>query len=86
MFVWIQFHFDSHPSVTEVEEKSLEQRLWIALADAGVLFGPGDFFAADPSQGKGDYGHFRISFSNAEYSDLRKAVDIFTRVVKDFFA
>jgi hypothetical protein len=27
--------------VTEVEEKSLEQRLWLALADAGVLFGPG---------------------------------------------
>jgi len=86
MFVWIQFHFDSHPNVTEVEEKSLERRLWIALADAGVLFGPGEIFAADLSQGEVDYGHFRISFSNAEYSDLRKAVDIFTRVVKDFFA
>ena len=39
----LQFHFDSHPDVTEVEEKSLEQRLWIALAEAGVLFGPGVF-------------------------------------------
>ena len=39
----LQFHFDSHPDVTEVEEKSLEQRLWIALAEAGVLFGPGMF-------------------------------------------
>ena len=37
----LQFHFDSHPNVSEVEEKSLEQRLWIALAEAGVLFGPG---------------------------------------------
>ena len=57
MFVWVslhsmffsfvlnksklQFHFDSHPKASEVEEKSLEQRLWIALAEAGVLFGPG---------------------------------------------
>jgi len=64
----------------------MEQRLWIELAEAGVLFGPGEIFAADPSQGAVDIGHFRISFSDAEYSDLKKAVDIFARVVKDFFA
>lgn len=86
MFVWLQFHFDRHPNATEVEEKSLEQRLWIALAEAGVLIGPGEMFAADPSQGEVDgSGHFRISFSNAQHSDLKRAVDIFTRVVKDFF-
>jgi len=86
MFVWLQFHFESHPNVTEVEEKSLEQRLWIELAEAGVLFGPGEIFAADPSQRGVENGHFRISFSDAEYSNLKKAVDIFTRVVKDFFS
>ena len=73
--------------MTEVDEESLEQRLWIALAEAGVLFGPGmssicikpcnwivcvgKVFAGDSSQKEVDDGHFRISFSNAEVSYLR---------------
>jgi aromatic amino acid aminotransferase I / 2-aminoadipate transaminase len=40
-------HFESHPSHSSVGYKELEEKLFIDLAEAGVLFGPGIFFAGD---------------------------------------
>ncbi|KAF8165378.1 pyridoxal phosphate-dependent transferase [Crassisporium funariophilum] len=86
MFVWLQLHFDQFPKVDDEDDKSLERKLWIALAEAGVLFGPGNMFSANASVGDPEgSGHFRISFSNAEFDELKKAVDIFANVIATFF-
>jgi len=88
MFVWMKLHLDQHPSFTPGDEDTLEMKLWIKLAENGVLFGPGWMFSAkgmieDPDST--DSGHFRISFSNAEFHEFKKAVTIFGRVIREFF-
>jgi len=66
----MKLHLDQHPSFTPGEEDTLEMKLWVKLAENGVLFGPGWMFAirgtSDDSGDNADPGHFRISFSNAE--------------------
>jgi len=85
MFIWVRLHFDRHPKVTELGQESLEMKLWVALAEGGLLIGPGNMFAADRTGDKASTpGHFRISFSNSEYDDLKKAVSIFAKVLKEF--
>lgn len=44
-------------------------KLWTALADANVLVGPGNMFAANDEIQQEDEGHLRISFSNAEVGE-----------------
>ncbi|KDR83779.1 hypothetical protein GALMADRAFT_110657 [Galerina marginata CBS 339.88] len=84
MFIWLRLHLDNHPKVQEVGQEDLEMKLWIALAEGGLLIGPGNMFAADKT--KSAYpGHFRVSFSNAEHENLKKAVDIFTKVLLEFY-
>jgi len=88
MFVWMRLHLDQHPSFAPGDEDTLETKLWTKLAENGVLFGPGWVFAANAmAEGShnNDSGHFRISFSNAEFADLKKAVTIFGRVIREFF-
>jgi len=89
MFIWLNLIFEHHPSFSTIGHKALEMRLWIALAEAGVLFGPGYMFAADSAaddEGEThDTGHFRISFSNAEYEDMKKAIVIFSFVLREFY-
>ncbi|KAG0709595.1 pyridoxal phosphate-dependent transferase [Suillus ampliporus] len=88
MFVWMRLHLEQHPSFTPEDEDTLEIKLWTKLAKNGVLFGPGWMFAANlmaQTSGNTDSGHFRISYSNAEFSDLKKAVTIFGRVIREFF-
>ena len=43
MFIIVQLKvmFDGHPNFDEEEPQSLEKRLWIALAEGGLLLGPG---------------------------------------------
>ncbi|OBZ70291.1 Aromatic amino acid aminotransferase C56E4.03 [Grifola frondosa] len=85
MFVWIKIHFENHPSFKPGDEDTLEMQLWTKIADAGVLIGPGWYFAAEEENLDVGSGHFRISFSNAEFADLKKAVNIFGKVVREFF-
>lgn len=88
MFVWMKLHLDQHPSFTPGDEDTLETKLWTKLAENGVLFGPGWIFAANAMAGgsdNNDSGHFRVSFSNVELADLKKAVTIFGRVMREFF-
>ncbi|THV08593.1 PLP-dependent transferase [Dendrothele bispora CBS 962.96] len=87
MFVWLEMHFEEHPSFAELGYKKLENKLWIALAEAGVLFGPGQMFSATPvtNETEGN-GHFRISFSFNDNSEMRKAVAIFGTVARKFFS
>ncbi|RXW11690.1 hypothetical protein EST38_g14165 [Candolleomyces aberdarensis] len=86
MYVWLKLHLDRHPKHGMMNYNDLELALWKELAEAGVLFGPGHMFAADATvQEPEDEGHFRISFSNAEFDDLKKAISIFSRVIAKFF-
>jgi len=88
MFVWLKLHFENVPSSAHEEDESLEVQLWTQLAEAGVLVAPGWFFSTDilsgsrPNDGQ---GHFRLSFSNAELNDMREAVKIFGKVLREFF-
>ncbi|KAF5370081.1 hypothetical protein D9758_001083 [Tetrapyrgos nigripes] len=87
MFVWLEMHFDDHPSFAELGYKKLEMKLWIALVEAGILFGPGQMFAATPVTDETDgTGHFRVSFSFNDNDELHKAVSIFGTVVRKFFS
>ncbi|KIP08349.1 hypothetical protein PHLGIDRAFT_18957 [Phlebiopsis gigantea 11061_1 CR5-6] len=85
MFLWLEMHFDSHPSFREGDEETLEMQLWTKIAEAGVLVAPGWFFAATDEINDAGKGHFRMSFSNAEFPTMKKAVKIFAQVVKEFY-
>lgn len=87
MFVWLKLDLEHHPKSGVMTARELELALWTDLAEAGVLFGPGQMFAADETSDESELGmgHFRISFSNAEFRDIQKAVSIFARVVVEFF-
>ncbi|KAJ2931573.1 hypothetical protein H1R20_g5415, partial [Candolleomyces eurysporus] len=108
MYVWLKLHLERHPKHGMVDSNGLELALWEELAEAGVLFGPGQLFAAEINvpylptdrlssaaigsaaeattvQEAEDEGHFRISFSDAEFDDLKKAISIFSRVIVKFF-
>jgi len=84
MFVWIKLHLDNVPSSAEDDDQSLEMKLWQKLAVAGVLFAPGWFFSADLATSLHE-GHFRISFSNAEFNEMKEAIKIFGSVLREFF-
>ncbi|KAH7930638.1 PLP-dependent transferase [Leucogyrophana mollusca] len=95
MFVWMTLHVENHARFSAENQEPLEMELWTRLAEAGVLFCPGWMFAYDgfvdaPDGTVGSSntpgGHFRVSFSNAELGDLRRAVEIFARVLGEFFA
>ncbi|KAF8640115.1 hypothetical protein AX17_001351 [Amanita inopinata Kibby_2008] len=105
MFVWLRMHFEHHPLFPSSGSGELETNLWTALAEAGVLFGPGKFhtrefyekldkartnqgnmFVAQPEpETSSGFGHFRVSFSNAEFTELKSAVKIFASVLEDFW-
>lgn len=85
MFVWLKINFDNHPALSTLGLEELENKLWVALAEAGVLFGPGNMFSATPvSEKEEGFGHFRVSFSNAKLEDLKRAVSIIAQVLKAF--
>ncbi|KAJ7047399.1 pyridoxal phosphate-dependent transferase [Mycena alexandri] len=83
MFVWLKIHFDQHPSIATTA-KDLEMKLWIELAEAGVLFGPGSMFSPTQDWSSERSGHFRISFSNLENDEMTKSVQIFGKVIREF--
>ncbi|KZT05602.1 PLP-dependent transferase [Laetiporus sulphureus 93-53] len=87
MFIWMRLFFGNLPAYRRDPEETPELQLWTKLADAGVLISPGWFFAADTLNPPTDEmeGHYRISFSNADFEALKKAVQIFAKVTKDFF-
>jgi len=84
MFVWLKLHFDQHPSFATLGAKDLETKLWIELAEAGVLFGPGSMFSATGDWSSETSGHFRISFSNLENDEMKTAIGIFGDVIRNF--
>jgi len=85
MFVWLQLHFENHPSFSTLGYKQLEMKLWEKIAEAGVLFAPGFMFSAEvvTDETKGD-GHYRISFSNLQFDDMKKAISTFAKVIDKF--
>ncbi|KAJ6599100.1 pyridoxal phosphate-dependent transferase [Mycena vulgaris] len=84
MFVWIKIHFDQHPSFATLGSESLEMKLWIELAEAGLLVGPGAMFCPTGDYVSEKSGHFRISFSNGENDEMKKATEIFGTVIRKF--
>lgn len=85
MFLWLKIHFENVRGFKQGDEASLELKLWTKLAEAGVLVGPGYYFATDESPMDAAEGHFRMSFSLATDKELKKAVEILGGVVRDFF-
>ncbi|KAF5331715.1 hypothetical protein D9611_007705 [Ephemerocybe angulata] len=86
MFVWLKLNLEQHPQYGSKSAKELEWDLWVELAEAGVLFGPGQMFAATATvEDEEPAGHFRVSFSNAEFNTMKKAISIFARVIVKFF-
>ncbi|CCL98270.1 uncharacterized protein FIBRA_00264 [Fibroporia radiculosa] len=87
MFIWLKVHFENCPGANASGAERPEIQLWVKIAEAGVVISPGWFFAADEENPPTDEteGHFRISFSYADFETLRKAVKIIANVMKEFF-
>ncbi|KAI0355373.1 PLP-dependent transferase [Trametes cingulata] len=85
MFLWLKMHFENVRGFQPGDEDSLEVKLWEKIAEAGVLTGPGYYFAAEADAVNPAEGHYRVSFSFASEEDLKKAAKIFGEVVRDFF-
>ncbi|KAG6840896.1 hypothetical protein H0H93_004418, partial [Arthromyces matolae] len=63
----IEIFFNTHPSFSSTGSEALEMKLWVALAEAGLLLSPGNWFAGEPGVSeRADGAHFRMSFSTAE--------------------
>ncbi|KII94834.1 hypothetical protein PLICRDRAFT_193623 [Plicaturopsis crispa FD-325 SS-3] len=84
MFLWIKLHLENHHAISSEPEETLEIKLFSQLAEAGVLFAPGFMFSAEQLTDS-TQGHFRISFSNCETSEMKKAASIFAQVMTEFF-
>ena len=66
MFVWVKMHFENAPGYQPDEEpNTMELKLWVKIAEAGVLIGPGRYFSSDEESVDPVDGHFRIAFSYA---------------------
>ncbi|KZV91707.1 PLP-dependent transferase [Exidia glandulosa HHB12029] len=89
LFLWVTLHFDAlpppQPSGNPDDPNDHETRLWLRIADAGVLVGPGTFFAAIPSAANPNEGHYRIAFSDAPLETLAEAMSTFSVVVHMYF-
>lgn len=71
MFVWLKVHLENCPRTVREDEEPLEIQLWAAVAEAGVLLGPGWIFSTNTVSGGplfSEHGHFRIAFSDAQVS------------------
>nr|GAT55950.1 predicted protein [Mycena chlorophos] len=86
MFVWLKVHLADHPDYETVGVKELESKLFIELAEAGVVMGPGFMFNPTDDWSDVTSGHFRVSFSNGEKEDFKKATTIFGRVLREFMS
>ncbi|KAJ7368276.1 pyridoxal phosphate-dependent transferase [Mycena albidolilacea] len=82
--MFLKVHFDQHPSFATLGAESLEMKLWIEIAEAGVLFGPGAMFSPTGDWTSETSGHYRISFSNLENDEMKKAVEIFGKTLRKF--
>ncbi|KAI0638513.1 PLP-dependent transferase [Trametes polyzona] len=85
MFLWLKVHFENVRGYQAGDEESLETKLWTKLAESGVLIVPGHYFAAEEDTVVPAEGHYRLSFSFASDEELKKAVTILGKVVRDFF-
>ncbi|KAM5534779.1 hypothetical protein V8D89_011495 [Ganoderma adspersum] len=85
MFIWLKMLWENVPGFKEGDEETLEVQLWIKLAEAGVLVGPGRYFAHNEEQVSPVEGHFRMSFSFSSEADFKKAAKILAEVVSEFF-
>jgi hypothetical protein len=67
-------HVESLPGLKTSDDPELDTKekvLWIKLADAGLLVGPGYLFAADTEDERmKTEAHFRLSFSTVDVSVL----------------
>ena len=69
MFVWLKVAFENVPSYSPEEQETLEQKLWMSIAEGGLVVGPGWVFSASGEVEFAAPGHLRMSFSNGEVSD-----------------
>ena len=65
MFIWLKLHLENVPGFKDGDEETITMKFWTQLAEAGVVFVPGGYFASDQDQVSPTDGHFRISFSYA---------------------
>ncbi|TFK75944.1 PLP-dependent transferase [Pluteus cervinus] len=87
MFVWLKVHFETHPLYEFHGQEALETKLWLKLAESGVLFGPGVMFSASEPEDTTaiNDGHMRVSFSNEEFDKMKTAVEIFKSTLDHFY-
>ncbi|TDL29994.1 PLP-dependent transferase [Rickenella mellea] len=98
MFVWLNINFEAHPSFKSTSSaqdppaQTLEEKFWLALAEAGLLVAAGLLFSAErdadgsPSSGSdANVGHLRMSFSFGEHEIMKKGIIILEKVLREFF-
>ncbi|KIM25871.1 hypothetical protein M408DRAFT_17111 [Serendipita vermifera MAFF 305830] len=92
MFVWLRVDFEGLPPPIAVpgegeNDTTHEGRFWTALAEGGLLIGPGYMFRGERDHSPEDpnlAGHYRISFSDATHEGMQKASKIFAKILKEY--
>lgn len=93
MFLWVQVHFTSTANPIAVSgfdnhAATHEGKLWSRLADEGLLVLPGWMFRGGKehqhSDDPNEVGYYRISFSDPTREDMKKAMNVFARMLKSY--
>jgi len=87
MYIWMKVNLEILEGLDKSDDPELntpEKRLWDKFAEAGVLLGPGYFFAADDNDKRTrKEAHFRISYSYADLNLMKKAVGLIAKVLNE---
>ncbi|KAF7557452.1 hypothetical protein G7Z17_g655 [Cylindrodendrum hubeiense] len=83
MFLWIQVSLSAHPLAGDRSASDIEDSIYNAALDNGVLVSKGTWFAQCKNQS--GYLQFRLTYAAAEEIDLTKAVERFAVAVRAEF-
>ncbi|EGD88480.1 hypothetical protein H113_03418 [Trichophyton rubrum MR1459] len=85
MFNWMRVDWKKHPAYQQGKDhKAIEEMIFLAAVDAGVLVSRGSWFLADQSATEEDM-FFRSTFAAAPADKIREAIRRFGEVLKAQF-
>ena len=88
MFIWIKFHFDSHPLAAKFDAAKLSRALWIFWTTKPylVIVSPGTIFSPTEAIAKQDgYKFFRLCFAACDEKEIKPISERFVDGIHAFW-
>jgi aromatic amino acid aminotransferase I len=91
MFLWLQLEWTKHPEARTKDLLEIEQEIFLACVEKGVLISPGSWFAAEKVAGGGKEEFvptqmfFRATFAAASDEKMAEAIERFGQAVRESF-